>query len=63
MDLLVLCGMDQLPESRSMVVSEAWPGDFSAGAVGFMPAVRVDIEGRVCDEVVTGWVSGGPQGR
>lgn len=47
--LLVLCGIDQFPESRSMVFSDAFPGDFSAAftPAPFMLAVRVDIDGRV----------------
>lgn len=45
----MLCGIDQFPESRSMVFSEELPGDFSEGCgpVTFMFAVRVDMEGRV----------------
>lgn len=47
--LLVLCGIDQFPESRSIVFSDA-PGDFSGAPVPGMFAVRVEIEGRVCVE-------------
>lgn len=51
----MLCGMDQVPESRSMVFSEAWPGDFSAGAaVLVILAVKVDMEGRVWEEETVG---------
>jgi hypothetical protein len=62
--LLVLWGMDQFPESRSIVFNDALPGDFSAVLV--MLAVRVDIEGRVCEEEtvgVCGPVVAGPHGR
>lgn len=46
--LLVLCGIDQFPESRSIVFSEPFPGDFSAVApVPGIFAVRVEMEGRV----------------
>lgn len=44
----MLCGIDQFPESRSIVFKEELPGDFSEGCpVAFMFAVRVEIEGRV----------------
>ena len=47
--------MDQLPESRSIVFNEAWPGDFSAGAPALVIlAVKVDMEGRVCEEETVG---------
>lgn len=45
----MLCGIDQLPESRSIVFSDEFPGDFSEGLV-VMLAVSVDIDGRVCVE-------------
>lgn len=51
--------MDQLPESRSMVLSDALPGDFSDEwmPAPFMLAVSVDIEGRVCvDETGGVWL-------
>lgn len=48
--LLVLCGIDQFPESRSIVFSEPFPGDFSEAPVLGIFAVRVEIEGRVCVE-------------
>ena len=62
-NLLVLCGIDQLPESRSMVLSEICAGDFSAGCTGwpFMLAVSVEMDGRVWDEETWGfcWPSQG----
>jgi hypothetical protein len=50
--ILVLCGIDQFPESRSIVFSDAFPGDFSAGRGMLLVilAVRVEIEGNVCAE-------------
>jgi hypothetical protein len=44
--------MDQFPESRSIVLREEFPGDFSVGTgpgpdAPFMFAVKVDMEGRV----------------
>lgn len=57
-----------MPESRSMVFSDVC-GDFSDVGIPepFMLAVRVEIDGRVCEDettgVVCGPVAGGPQGR
>lgn len=64
----MLWGIDQFPESRSIVFNDTLPGDFSAGgaAVLVMLAVNVDIEGRVCDEDTVGvWgpVVAGSHGR
>lgn len=47
----MLCGIDQFPESRSMVFSDELPGDFSAVPVPGMFAVNVEIDGRVCEEL------------
>lgn len=40
-----------------MVLSEICAGDFSAGCTGwpFMLAVRVEMDGRVCDEETWGF--------
>jgi hypothetical protein len=46
--VLVLCGIDQFPESRSMVLRDEFPGDFSEGLTPVILAVSVEIEGRVC---------------
>lgn len=45
----MLCGIDQFPESRSIVFREALPGDFSDGLTPAAPmfAVNVEIEGNV----------------
>lgn len=45
----MLCGIDQFPESLSMVFKEELPGDFSDGLTpaGPMFAVNVEIEGNV----------------
>lgn len=50
--LLVLCGIDQFPESRSTVFIEEFPGDLSHAGGGpvFILAVSVEIEGRVCED-------------
>lgn len=47
--LLALCGIDQFPESRSIVFSEELPGDFSAEVpVPGIFAVKVEIDGSFC---------------
>lgn len=44
----MLCGIDQFPESRSIVFKEELPGDFSDGLMAVpMLAVNVEIEGNV----------------
>lgn len=53
-NILVLGGIDQFPESRSIVFSEEVAGDFSAGGTALMLAVRVEMEGRVVGVVETG---------
>ena len=46
--LLVLCGIDQFPESRSIVFNDELPGDLSwAFPVPFIFAVSVEMDGRV----------------
>lgn len=62
---LVLWGIDQFPESRSMVFNEACAGDFSVVCPEpFTPAVREDMDGRVCDEWgACGPAADGSQGR
>jgi hypothetical protein len=51
----VLCGIDQFPESRSIVLRDVFPGDFSEGLTPVILAVRVEIEGRVCVEAAGVW--------
>ena len=48
----MLWGIDQFPESRSIVFKEAFPGDFSDEwpTALLMFAVSVDMDGRVWAE-------------
>jgi hypothetical protein len=59
-DILVLWGIDQLPESRSIVFIEEDAGDFSHGGTLAlaMLAVRVEMEGRVWEDDAMGKVGG-----